>query len=474
MTPVMAARQAVERQASERRREAAASARQAVERQASEQRREAAARASKRPNSVEAAALQAMRIEAVAKARAAEALRAVEETAAEMEEEVTTERQVVIEANVSPKNAEPAASATPPAISEARKRRLTLPPAAFIPSTPPPADPLFSFPAVDDEAGDVLHRTSRTPPLSADDETGAVAGEPALHDATCGECDDDDGEVCAICLDAPAAEHSTVLGCSHRFCTVCITRLVIFALKPVSGPISNANAVAAMRACRCPACATALSQDEIDALLRENFAGGSPMLTRLSFALRRARAAADAADADAAEAADAGPAALPPADPQAERTYQEWARRLHIKHCPQCAAPIEKNGGCVNSTPQRREPGGAALQLNAARSHLSPVAVRCGSCGLQFRWDRVPLACPCKGYHTTPKFPFYEKCKHVRQQDVTTRHKLEFQLKRGVVLAPLVAAAAPFAAVGVSCFLAVSHAPRAPTLHAAAGGCSLR
>lgn len=141
---------------------------------------------------------------------------------------------------------------------------------------------------------------------------------------------------CAICLDdeRPADERTT-LQCGHAFCTACLGALA-----------ARAGRTAALT---CPLCSRPLvwTPQLIEAL--------SP----------------DPALVAAAPAPKA--AAAPPATAAAERDFEWWARRHHIKLCPQCGVMIEKNGGCGN--------------------------VRCRSCRAKFRWSDAPLACPCRGWH---------------------------------------------------------------------------
>ena len=76
------------------------------------------------------------------------------------------------------------------------------------------------------------------------------------------------------------------------------------------------------------------------------------LVTRRTYrdALISAIATREATPAEAPAAEPPAAAQAPPLepDPQAERAFRDWARRLHIKYCPSCAAPIEKNGGCHN------------------------------------------------------------------------------------------------------------------------------
>ena len=242
--------------------------------------------------------------------------------------------------------------------------------------------------------------------------------------------DDDDDEVtCAICLSSPPEEERRRLeGCTHQFCTLCLSKLVVHALTPInkSPTLGNAAVAACMKACRCPSCATRLSEAEIDRCLVDARGTVPCRLPALRSALRRASAAlAEEVANGNNNTTNEPPRPPPPENPQAQRAFEAWARRLHIKYCPGpgCGAPIEKNGGCPN--------------------------MRCGSCGHNFRWDRVPLACPCRGFHTTKGYPFFTRCNHMRRGDMRPLRRAEFEVKRSVVLAPAVLIVAPILLVAV-------------------------
>ena len=105
--------------------------------------------------------------------------------------------------------------------------------------------------------------------------------------------DDDDDEVtCAICLSSPPEEERRRLeGCTHQFCTLCLSKLVVHALTPInkSPTLGNAAVAACMKACRCPSCATRLSEAEIDRCLVDARGTVPCRLPALRSALRRAR-----------------------------------------------------------------------------------------------------------------------------------------------------------------------------------------
>ena len=173
--------------------------------------------------------------------------------------------------------------------------------------------------------------------------------------------DDVPGEeeiTCAICLSAcESSEVIALSNCSHSLCAPCMGRFISFHLMPIVRTAShlervgltNAGSLAALRACRCPTCATPFAEAEmLGALTRHH----THLVTRRTYrdALISAIATREATPAEAPAAEPPAAAQAPPLepDPQAERAFRDWARRLHIKYCPSCAAPIEKNGGCHN------------------------------------------------------------------------------------------------------------------------------
>lgn len=234
---------------------------------------------------------------------------------------------------------------------------------------------------------------------------------------------DEDKEItCAICLGHDSTPHLSLTGCTHRFHTECIHKLVHYNTKVMwayNQTITNACIIKAVRACRCPTCSAPLSEKEVVDGLQFKLgnrlrADWHPKVAR-AFEIARV---ADASDANSPPEGSEGRAerVLPPVpSAESERAFRSWARKLHLKHCPHCQAPIEKIGGCRNMV--------------------------CGNCAGTFRWDSVPLICTCKGYHLEWRdgpVPFWKACEHARRDEVALCHKAEFHAKRAVVLAPIV------------------------------------
>jgi len=98
-----------------------------------------------------------------------------------------------------------------------------------------------------------------------------------------------------------------------------------------------------------------------------------------------------------------------------DEEFQNWARANHIKACPGCRVPIQKNGGCNNMI--------------------------CQSCSSPFQWRQQPLLCACRGYHLRGHPIFVKACKHTPKESMPFRRKAELQLSRAglaVIYAPLV------------------------------------
>lgn len=253
----------------------------------------------------------------------------------------------------------------------------------------------------------------------------------------CSECDPTDNgmdaDACPICLCSFAsspdeAQQQMNLGCSHGLCAGCLYTYAQMKL-------SCRNPV------RCPCCAVPVSFDVLSALfaikpaalaVRARLNKSIPashdpdadlfmraVQTIQEAALREpTEPAADEAETSAAERRRARRA-----DSCAERAFESWSRNNHIKLCPSCSVPIVKNGGCSS--------------------------MRCTRCQTSFRWDSLPLACPCAGYHYSAKPPFIQRCAHIQREQLPRRRELEFKLQKYVLSAPLVAVTLPVYAVVV-------------------------
>jgi len=65
------------------------------------------------------------------------------------------------------------------------------------------------------------------------------------------------------------------------------------------------------------------------------------------------------------------------AERRAQRQFEATARRMHMKCCPRCRAPIIKDGGCNN--------------------------MNCRACRHSFQWDVAPTVFPCRQVHLCKK-----------------------------------------------------------------------
>merc|ERR1712151_463634 len=65
---------------------------------------------------------------------------------------------------------------------------------------------------------------------------------------------------------------------------------------------------------------------------------------------------------------------------RARRAFERAARRAHLKCCPQCRAPIYKDGGC---------------------DHMECT------CGHEFNWSEAETLFPCNEVHAHPKIPLW-------------------------------------------------------------------
>ena len=136
---------------------------------------------------------------------------------------------------------------------------------------------------------------------------------------------------CAICLCAPTGD-TVATQCNHLFCKACLSRYIDTSKRT-----------------DCPMCKQSLSDADLEA-------AGVNAERRIALA-------------------NEPPHALPPPTLSRleERRFRQTARRLHMKHCPQCSAPIIKTAGC---------------------DHM-----RCGACQKNFSWRTARVVVPCHCLH---------------------------------------------------------------------------
>ena len=182
---------------------------------------------------------------------------------------------------------------------------------------------------------------------------------------TSGLTDQDGQQACPICFtdDMVAPQ---MLGCGHRYCAMCIA--------------THASVQrAANRPINCPCCLRPVAPAELPTEVH-------------------AEAAETAASSSTVEA--------PALSQQEQRAFRRAAKRLDLRLCPSCDAPVQKNGGCNH--------------------------IRC-RCGADFQWSRAkPVA---KKSRT---------CRYAKQGA-----KVVGKAAVGVVAAPVVVAGAAVAGTAV-------------------------
>jgi hypothetical protein len=240
------------------------------------------------------------------------------------------------------------------------------------------------------------------------------------------------------------------LPCSHTYCSPCMEEYVVRKLRLARPPLpmheqqgrsastmtplpSRRSANLAVASCRCPVCSLRIHDKAILAMLSS--AQTRHKITRvehvdLKRVLKRAEGdAKSTSDDDRRAEHDEQQMPAPPVSAQAERQFMQWARMHHIKPCPNCSAPIEKRGGCRN--------------------------MRCYACQHRFRWDQVPLSCPCAGYHYIKCYPFVKRCEHMKLKDVPTLQRASYIAQKTIVSLPALAILTP-AALAIAPFLGIS------------------
>lgn len=185
---------------------------------------------------------------------------------------------------------------------------------------------------------------ARQPPA---DGAAAMDAAPVAPAVARGRAAPDGGSFeCAICLgtgDGPGVVHA--LSCGHSFCRSCIGRHI-------------ATRWGEGQRARCPKCMRELERTEVPA---EVLAGAGKQVWPENCASVSSH---DAVQESASSS----------------RAFLKLAQRMHLKQCPACAAPIQKEGGC---------------------DHM-----RC-HCGFIFRWSEAATLAPCHRLHTHPDLPLW-------------------------------------------------------------------
>jgi len=155
---------------------------------------------------------------------------------------------------------------------------------------------------------------------------------------------------CAICLGTGGPGVAQVLSCGHKFCRSCISQYAQHQARE-------------HRIARCPECQRELTENELAACLPDS------TLDRLLQALAESQHEGDVTG----EQQDDD-------DEHLRRAFERAARRAHLKCCPQCRAPIFKDGGC---------------------DHM-----QC-RCGHRFNWSQADTLFPCNEVHAHPDIPLW-------------------------------------------------------------------
>ena len=195
----------------------------------------------------------------------------------------------------------------------------------------------------------------------------------------CEPCDE-----CAICI-SDCSDDAVHLQCSHVFHAMCMGEYARRRLNESPG-----------RSCVCPTCTRLVTDRE----LLDIFMGDGEAEHLLALH----------------SAAQLGVQPQPNVvnDAAALKLFIKWAQAHHVKACPECASPIEKDGGCPRMCSQ--------------------------SCHHSFSWTGAPLLHPCRGYHHIRRYPFVKRCQHLPQENFTMRSgKAEYAVQKGLALAPLAA-----------------------------------
>ena len=249
---------------------------------------------------------------------------------------------------------------------------------------------------------------------------------------SCQECDADDTECCAICLHAIARHGAKQLLCGHGFCRPCLRSLVTHKYREIITSDVHYHrklAVSWLRSCTCPTCRVRLDTRMIKDLVEGVGSFVSDHTIEMLKALDLGSRHANDPEVEAVEEEE-GPIALGSnivLDRAEVQRTNAYFRLHHVKLCPSCSSPIEKNGGCPS--------------------------MRCFSCSTSFRWTDVPLACPCKGFHTKWKhkcLPLAQWCEHVPKvgrHHVSLRAHAAYYAQNGCVLALPMALASPVLAL---------------------------
>jgi len=163
---------------------------------------------------------------------------------------------------------------------------------------------------------------------------------PLFHLVACEDADAEkfNGGECAICL-GTGEEPPVQLHCGHSFCADCLRKHI-------------AMEITARRTPWCPLCRCKLLTSEIQSFYPQAFSRE---------------------DMNEDQAAPAAPP--PPLSAREQRNFRRTARRQHLKKCPNCSAPIQKNGGC---------------------DHMNCT------CGHRFNWSEAHTVVPCRRVHRKP------------------------------------------------------------------------
>lgn len=235
-----------------------------------------------------------------------------------------------------------------------------------------------------------------------------------LEEATgmCGVCDEEPSpsHECGICLSSVTELFN--LPCSHDYCSDCMAEYIArkMELRESRGRRAEIPSQRAssewISACKCPTCSKPLGASTMEMLVQ-----AMPSRSRSLYAAALARGREyTPANTDAEAQAGVTTRPTPASARSADVAFRGWARARHLKFCPSCSSPIEKNGGCEN--------------------------MKCSVCKTSFRWDRVPLAVPCTGYHYTNAPPFVRRCPHVRIEAMPLKHRAAYVAQKGCIMAP--------------------------------------
>lgn len=226
---------------------------------------------------------------------------------------------------------------------------------------------------------------------------------------------------CPICLDALSTKGifgQTTLCCGHKYCISCLTEYV--------------NRQHSTRSIACPCCRVVVRPPAIIAKSMPERSGDEAVMPRLNH--RRPAPPPRRHSNGSAHWWNAGPR-LTAADTEAlarQAGRNAWRLRL----CPECSAPICKNGGCDN--------------MNCP-------------CGARFQWSQAQPLRACRHCHYDPEarfFPRYKACIHcsaLAEVEAKALCAVGRTLEVTVSTVGVISAVAVFASVG----LAVTAVPAA-------------